>query len=54
MLLAGLIVSTNKAEPLALVGDGFAAASSILGGLAFAVVLGGLYWWTSRVSQRPA
>ncbi|HEY1882838.1 MAG TPA: oligopeptide transporter, OPT family [Candidatus Cybelea sp.] len=54
VLLAGLIVSTNKPEPFALVGDGFATASAILGGLAFAVVLGGLYWWTSRVSQRPA
>ena len=54
VLLAGLIVSTNKPEPLALVGDGFATASLILGGLAFALVLGGLYWWTSRISQRPA
>jgi putative OPT family oligopeptide transporter len=54
VLLAGLIVSTNKPEPLALVGDGFATASLILGGLAFAVVLAGLYWWTSRISQRPA
>jgi hypothetical protein len=54
VLLAGLIVSTNKPEPLALAGDGFATASLILGGLAFAVVLAGLYWWTSRISQRPA
>jgi putative OPT family oligopeptide transporter len=54
VLLAGLIVSTNKPEPLALVGDGFATASLILGGFAFIAVLGGLYWWTSRLSQRPA
>ena len=54
VLLAGLIVSSNKAEPLALAGDGFATAASILGGLGFAVVLAGLYWWTSRLSQRPA
>jgi putative OPT family oligopeptide transporter len=54
VLLAGLIVSTNKAEPLALVGDGFTTPSLILGPFAFAVVLGGLYWWTSRLSQRPA
>lgn len=54
VLLAGLIVSTGKAEPLALVGEGFAPAAVAIGAAAFAVVVGGLYWWTSRLSQRPA
>ncbi|HEY2474593.1 MAG TPA: oligopeptide transporter, OPT family [Candidatus Cybelea sp.] len=54
VLLAGLIVSTGKAEPLALVSEGFAPAAVAIGAVAFAVVLGGLYWWTSRLSQRPA
>jgi putative OPT family oligopeptide transporter len=53
VLLAGLIVSTGKAEPLALVGDNFATGSLAIGGLAFVIVLGALYRATSRLSQRP-
>jgi putative OPT family oligopeptide transporter len=46
--LAGLIVGTGKDAPLALVGDGFEGAATILGGLAYAVAAVGLYAWIRR------
>ncbi|MGC2650242.1 MAG: oligopeptide transporter, OPT family, partial [Candidatus Cybelea sp.] len=39
VLLAGLIVSTGRPEPLGLVGDAFAKASTAIGAVAFVVVL---------------
>ena len=38
VLLAGLIVSTGRPEPLGLVGDAFAKASTAIGAVAFVVV----------------
>jgi putative OPT family oligopeptide transporter len=43
VMLAGLIVASGKSEPLALVGDGFATAGSILGLLGFAAAMALLY-----------
>jgi putative OPT family oligopeptide transporter len=49
--LAGLIVATNKGEPLALVGDGFANAGVILGLIGSVVVVGGLYLFSASVAK---
>ncbi len=50
--LAGIIVASHKDDPLGLVGDGFAALGKLLGGLAFIAVVGALYRWTARTSER--
>jgi putative OPT family oligopeptide transporter len=52
--LAGLIVISRKGEPLAVVGDGFAPAGAILGGVAFLGVAIGLYGWTRTRAAVPA
>jgi putative OPT family oligopeptide transporter len=61
VLLAGLIVGgehvafvKDKANPLSLVSDAFAGSSTplIVGGLAFAAVVLGLYRWTAHLSER--
>jgi putative OPT family oligopeptide transporter len=43
--LAGVIVASGNAEPLALVGDAFAGAANWLGGIAFIIVVVALYRW---------
>ncbi len=50
VLLAGLIVVTSKANPLSLVGDGFAPAATIVGAVAFVLAVLGLYLWSARLS----
>jgi putative OPT family oligopeptide transporter len=52
VLLAGLIVSTGRAEPLGLAGDGFATAANAIGAIAFVVVLFALFRWAARLSQQ--
>ena len=52
VLLAGIIVATGKGTPLAIVGDSFATASTVLGAIAFVLVIAGLYAWTARLAQR--
>lgn len=52
VLLAGLIVVTNKANPLSLVSDSFQVAGTAIGAIAFVVTVLGLYAWTARLSQR--
>jgi putative OPT family oligopeptide transporter len=52
VILAGIIVFSGKAEPLALVGDGFATAANILGTIAFVLAVAGLYRWTARTAER--
>lgn len=52
VFLAGLIVASGKGAPLGLVGDSFAGASNVLGGLAFAAVIAGLYVWIDRLGRR--
>ena len=47
---AGLIVSTNNAAPLALVGGDFAFAPSIGAGL-FAIIVAVSYVWVSRQAR---
>jgi putative OPT family oligopeptide transporter len=49
VLLAGLIVASNRASPLALVGDAFAPAATAIGAIAFVVVVLGLYAFTARL-----
>jgi putative OPT family oligopeptide transporter len=43
--LAGLIVATSNANPLAVVGDSFTLASNWIGGIAFIVACAALYRW---------
>jgi putative OPT family oligopeptide transporter len=50
--LAGLIVASNKGEPLALVGDGFAHTGVILGMVGSVVVVAGLYVFSARIARR--
>ncbi len=50
VLLAGLIVATNRAEPLALVGDAFASPATAIGAIAFVLVVLGLYVFTARLA----
>jgi putative OPT family oligopeptide transporter len=54
VLMAGLIVGTNKETPLAVVGDDFDSASKILGGLAFVVVIVAMYSAIRRIAARIA
>ncbi len=54
VLLAGLIVSTGRAEPLALVGDAFTNASTALGAAAFVLVTGALFRWAGTLSRSCA
>ncbi|HVA33953.1 MAG TPA: oligopeptide transporter, OPT family [Candidatus Baltobacteraceae bacterium] len=52
VVLAALIVFTNRATPLAVVGDAFQNAASVIGGLAFVVGVGALYRWTAHLTER--
>lgn len=54
VILAAIIVFTGKATPLAVVGDAFAAAANWIGIIAFILIVGGLYRWTQRLSERSA
>ena len=54
VLLAGLIVSTGRPEPLGLVGDAFAKASTAIGAVAFVVVLAALFRWAGTLSRSCA
>jgi putative OPT family oligopeptide transporter len=49
--LAGLIVGSNKGEPLALVGDAFAHSGVVLGLAGSAVVVVGLYAFSAMVAR---
>ena len=52
VLLAGIIVATGNATPLALVGDSFANRATIVGTLAFVAVTLALYRWIGKLSPR--
>ncbi len=54
VFLAGLIVATNNATPLALVGDAFQTAATVIGAIAFALVIALLYRWIRSLAQRAA
>ncbi len=54
VLLAGLIVSTGKAEPLGLAPDAFATGATVLGALVFALLVGGLFRWAAALSRTSA
>ncbi|MEA2666429.1 MAG: hypothetical protein QOI11_3373, partial [Candidatus Eremiobacteraeota bacterium] len=52
VLLAGIIVASHKDDPLGLVGDAFTGIGKLLGGLAFVLLVGVLYRWIARQSER--
>ncbi|HKE37152.1 MAG TPA: OPT/YSL family transporter, partial [Candidatus Baltobacteraceae bacterium] len=54
VIFAGLIVVTGQASPIAVVGDAFGPASVALGGIAFLVILLGLYRWTASLAAKRA
>jgi putative OPT family oligopeptide transporter len=54
VILAAIIVATGKATPLAVVGDAFAGAANWIGIIAFILLVGGLYRWTQRLSERSS
>jgi len=49
--LAGLIVGTNKGEPIAMVGEAFAHTGILLGIVAAIVVVIGLYVFSARIAK---
>jgi hypothetical protein len=54
VLIAGLVVVTDKATPFALVGAGFTDAAVWLGGGVFVAAAVALYRWLNRVSGPAA
>jgi len=52
VLLAGIIVASGKGTPLAVVGDSFATAANVIGGLAFAAAIAGMYLWIDRAGRK--
>ncbi len=52
VVLAGIIVFSGNATPLAVVGDSFAPMANVAGALGFVLVVLGLYRWTSRLALR--
>ncbi|HET7268928.1 MAG TPA: oligopeptide transporter, OPT family [Oleiagrimonas sp.] len=49
VIIAAIVVFSGRAAPLALVGEGFAGTATWIGGLAFVLVVAGLYRWISRL-----
>jgi putative OPT family oligopeptide transporter len=54
VLLAGIIVFSNNGTPLAVVGDAFQTTASIIGPIAFIVLIAVLYRWTARLAKKTA
>ena len=54
VLIAGIVVFSGKAAPLALVGPGFAMAAIWIGGIAFVAVNVALYRWVARLGRTSA
>lgn len=52
VFLAGLIVVSGKATPLAVVGDAFQPYANVIGPIAFAVILFLIFTWTARMGQK--
>jgi len=52
--LAAIIVVSGKGTPLAIAGDSFVPAATVIGGLAFAATVAGLYAWIERVARKVA
>jgi putative OPT family oligopeptide transporter len=54
VIIAAIVVFSEKSAPLRLVGEGFAQSSIWLGGAAFVLVNVALYVWVARLGRRPA
>ena len=54
VLLAGLIVGSNSPTPVAVVGDSFASAGVLIGGVAFVIVILAMYGSIARLASRVA
>ena len=54
VIIAAIVVFSGHEAPLALVGPGFADASIWIGGIAFVLVVYGLYSWISRLGRKGA
>jgi putative OPT family oligopeptide transporter len=54
VLLAGIIVFSGNATPLAVVGDAFQGYATWLGGIVFVFTIIALYRWSARLAQRAA
>jgi putative OPT family oligopeptide transporter len=52
VILSGIITATNKDTPLALVGPGFEFAALWIGGIAFVLVVFGMYRWVADLARR--
>ncbi len=54
VVIAAIVVFSGRAAPLALVGPGFAHAAEWIGGMAFVLVVTGMYVWISRLGRKAA
>ncbi len=52
VVLAGVVVASGKPAPIALVGDSFLLASQVLGVIALAATVFGLYAWIGKAARR--
>jgi hypothetical protein len=52
--LAGLIVATNNASPIAVAPESFPTSTLWLGALLIIVLVGGTYLWTERKARALA
>ena len=52
VIIAAIVVFSGSEAPLALVGPGFSDPAIWIGGIAFALVVYGLYSWISRLGRR--
>jgi putative OPT family oligopeptide transporter len=52
VILSGIIVASKKDAPLGLVGDDFQTAATWIGGIAFVVVVVGLYRWVGGLARK--
>ncbi|MGB8636470.1 MAG: oligopeptide transporter, OPT family, partial [Rhodanobacteraceae bacterium] len=53
VIIAAIVVFSGSEAPLALVGPGFSDPAIWIGGIAFALVVYGLYSWISRLGRKP-
>jgi putative OPT family oligopeptide transporter len=54
VILSGIITATNKDAPLNLVGAGFEFAALWIGGIAFVLIVVGMYRWVAGLARRIA
>jgi hypothetical protein len=52
IVLSAIIVFSNKGTPFAVVGDDFQTAATWIGGIAFVIIVVGLYRWVGGLARK--